>query len=173
MTIRLARLRDLAALRILYAESVRVLGPGQYSPDQVRMWASFADSDGFDAFILDVDTYVAELTGSAVGFCGVATDGHVASVYVAPVHARRGLGGWLLRHALAARPRPSSGGWYAEASALSLPLFLRHGFRETGRERVFRQGVEFERHLVARAIVAAGGQAAPAGTAPHNSRRRS
>ena len=156
--IRLARPDDVPALRRIYAGAVRALAPGHYSPAQIAAWAGFAGTDEFPAFILGVDTFVAQLGGRVdgvpgavpAGFCGIAADGHIASVYVAPGQARRGLGTALLEHALAAHPRPASGRWYAEASRLSLPLFLHRGFDEVGTERSERAGVAFERHLVER-----------------------
>jgi putative acetyltransferase len=157
ISMRPARPEDVAALSALYARAVRVLGPGHYSPAQVAIWAAFAADGAFADFILDVDTVIAELAGTPAGFCGMAADGHVASVYVAPELAGRGLGSALLSHALASHPAPTSGRWYAEASVFSLPLFLKHGFVESGRESTSRHGVRFERHLVERAAPAPSG----------------
>jgi putative acetyltransferase len=161
LAIRSARRDDVPALRTLYAESVRALGPSRYSPAQVAVWAAFAQSADFAPFLLDVSTFVAELGGTPAGFCGIAGDGHLASVYVAPAHAGRGIATALLRHALAAVPAPASGRWYAEASLFSLPLFLRQGFVEVGREQACRQGVRFERYRVERHATATDGSPAP------------
>jgi hypothetical protein len=53
---------------------------------------------------------------------------------------------------LSRHPHPGSGRYYAEASAFSLPLFERCGFRRTGSERADRNGVQFERFLVEREV---------------------
>ena len=53
------------------------------------------------------------------------------------------------------------GRWFAEASVLSGPLFERLGFRQTGVELAARDGVGFERYLMARQ---ASDAAAPAGS---------
>ena len=101
---RLATEADLLELRSLYAETVDELGPTAYTPAQVAAWKAFADDPGFDDFILEVHTYVAVSDVQAVGFCGIADDGHVASVYVGPAYCRQGVGSMLLTWALT-RPR--------------------------------------------------------------------
>jgi putative acetyltransferase len=146
--IRAARAGDLGVLRRVYADAVRSAGPTAYTQGQVRAWSRFAEDAAFADFVLGVHTYVAEEAGSVVGFCGIADDGHVASVYVRGDRIGQGIGKSLLRHALAAHPQPASGRYYAEASRLSLPLFRRCGFRETGRECVIRDGETFERFHV-------------------------
>jgi hydrogenase maturation protease len=159
--VRPADRNDLPALRRVYAEAVRRLAPAHYSPAQVATWAGFAAEDGFAGFVLDVPSFVAVVDGCPVGFCGIAPDGHVASLYVHPDHCRLGIGGGLLSHALAACPAPAAGRWFAEASVLSRPLFERLGFRQTGVELAARDGVGFERYLMARE---ASDAAAPAGS---------
>ncbi len=145
---------DLPALREIYADVVGTLGPAAYTPAQVDAWKAFARQAEFDDFILGVNTYVAEIGAEIAGFCGIAGDGHVASVYIAPERCGQGIGTTLLRQVLARHPAPSSGQYYAEASLFSLPLFRRCGFRQTGREHAVRDGVAFERFLVARAVEA-------------------
>ncbi|MCG6941499.1 MAG: GNAT family N-acetyltransferase [Thiohalocapsa sp.] len=141
---------EVPALRAVYADAVRGLAPGHYAPEQVVVWAGFAASQDFTGFVLDVMTFVAVAHGDIVGFCGIGPDGHVASIYVHPAHARRGIASALLRRALAACPAPDAGRWLAEASLLSRPLFQRFGFRQTGVERALRDGVGFERYIMAR-----------------------
>ena len=150
--IRLATAADLLELRSLYAETVDELGPTAYAPAQVAAWEGFAADPGFGDFILDVHTYVATLDSQVVGFCGIADDGHVASVYVSPEHCRQGIGKTLLSWVLARHPVPTSGRYYGEASAFSLPLFERCGFRLIGTEQTIRDSVAFERFLVERIV---------------------
>lgn len=152
MQIRAAERADLAQLRAIYRGVVEALGPRAYTPGQVAVWAGFASAPDFEGFILDVHSYVAVDRRGPIGFCGIADDGHVASVYVSADHLGLGVGTALLRHALAAHPTPHTGRFYAEASAFSLPLFLGLGFAQCGSERVERGGERFERWLVERAL---------------------
>lgn len=149
---RLAVAADLPALRAIYAASVTAMGPSAYTPKQVAVWREFAEQAGFEDSILAVNTFIACLDDDNVGFCGIADDGHVASVYVRPDRCGKGIGGALLSEAMVRHPAPSCGRYYAEASRFSLPLFLRYGFDRTGTEQVERNGVAFERFLVARSV---------------------
>lgn len=169
MIIRPACGADLPVLRALYANAVRAAGPASYTLAQVAAWAAFANDHAFAGFIDAVHTYVALAdhdtdahadadSGSGshgpriLGFCGVGDDGHVASVYVDAAFQGQGIGTALLDFALAAHPAPTTGRYRAEASAFSLPLFLRLGFRLVGTERVLRDAVPFERFLVEKAV---------------------
>ena len=149
--LRRARDTDLQSLRMIYADAVRAAGPTACTPDQVSVWSSFAGEVDFAAFILGVNTYLAVVGDQVVGFCGLADDGHVASIYVRPDWFGQGIGSRLLLTALRRYPQPTSGRYYAEASMFSLPLFERCGFRQTGSEQADRCGVTFERFLVDRA----------------------
>jgi putative acetyltransferase len=150
ISLRRARDADLQSLRAIYADAVQSVGPIAYSPDQVKVWRAFAGEADFAAFILRNNTYLAVIDDLVVGFCGVADDGHVVSIYVRPGWFGQGIGSCLLSAVLELHPEPISGRYYAEASIFSLPLFERFGFRQTGSERVDRYGVTFERFLVER-----------------------
>jgi putative acetyltransferase len=150
ISLRRARDADLQSLRAIYADAVRSVGPTAYSPDQVKVWSAFAGEMNFSAFILTVNTYLAVIDDQVVGFCGIADDGHVASIYVRPGWFGEGIASRLLSAALRLHPEPISGRYYAEASIFSLPLFERFGFRQTGSEQADRYGVTLERFLVER-----------------------
>ncbi|MCB1955661.1 MAG: GNAT family N-acetyltransferase [Rhodocyclaceae bacterium] len=155
LSIRPARVEDVNTLRGLYRAAVLALGPAAYSPAQVAAWQAFAGHADFEAFILDVHTWVAVRDDAPIGFCGVDDEGHVASLYLAPEMCGAGLGEALLRAVLARHPRPSSGRYHAEASAFSLPVFLRCGFTRADVEQVERDGVAFERQRVVRPAIEA------------------
>ena len=143
---------DLPALRRIYAAAVTSIGPADYTAKQVAVWRAFADAPEFSEFVLAVDSYVAEVGSDTVGFCGVSKAGHVASLYVDPVHTSRGIATQLLEWVLARHPAPTSGRYFAEASRFSRRVFERCGFREFGRDRIVRGGVEFERILLERPV---------------------
>lgn len=152
MILRYAVPKDVLALRTVYADAVHALAPPLYTAEQVRVWASFAEQDEFVAFILEADTLVAEVDGRPVGFCGIRADGHVASVYVVGRAAGQGVGTLLLSQALQDHPAPTSGRYFAEASLLSRPLFLKLGFAQIGTEQTDRDGIAFERFLMQRPL---------------------
>ena len=149
MQIRIAAEDDLVALAELYTNSVKAIGPQQYSEVQIDKWASFpSDVAAFRHFILEPTTYIAEDESGVVGFCGISENGHIASLYVRGDRTDRGIGSTLLTAALVHAQNRGMNSLYAEASIFSLPLFLKFGFRVSGTEIVYRDGVEFERYLV-------------------------
>lgn len=83
-----------------------------------------------------------------VGFAGLETNGHVASVYVRQDCIRQGVGSYLLSYLLSQAQGMTLDRLYAEASHLSLGLFLKHGFCHYATETVERDGVTFDRYLV-------------------------
>jgi putative acetyltransferase len=148
-----ARAEDVAALAELFRQSVEQLGPTRYSPEQVRMWASFADEPAFRDFIMTPATLIAESPQGVLGFCGVvlpraANAGHIASLYVAGRVGRLGLGSRLLAAAMERGHTAGCEAFHAEASEFSLPVFLRQGFILSHVEEVERKGVPFRRYVV-------------------------
>jgi putative acetyltransferase len=153
MHLRTATEADVPALADLYAGSVLALGPQLYDGDQVASWAAFAsDTDGFRRFVLEPTTFVAEDESGIVGFCGIFDDGHIASLYVRPDRARRGVGTRLLEAALDYATRHGIEFVNAHASRLSHPLFLKFGFTTVRSEIAQRNAVGFERYLVERRV---------------------
>lgn len=150
ITLRIAAPADVDRLRALYAAAVRESAPGRYSREQIAVWSGYAWAPGFEGFVLDPLTILATHDEETVGFCGVEPTGHIASLYVHPSFARRGIGSLLLRAALDRCPSPSSGCWSAEASVLSRPVFQRLGFTQIGVEHSMRDRVGFERYRMRR-----------------------
>jgi putative acetyltransferase len=153
--IRFADLRDLPALRHLYQDTVRAIGPQAYSEDQVTAWAAFAEADTFPLFISTSTTFVAEDASGILGFCGVSEDGHLASLYVRHDCCRQGVGSRLLARALQHADDLGISQLHTEASHFSRPFFQQHGFADAGTETVKRAGVDFTRFLMTYSMPAA------------------
>jgi putative acetyltransferase len=151
MNIRPVREADLPELAILFRETVQAIAPQRYTPDQTRVWASFAaDREHFDQFILTATTYVAEDETGLIGFAGIAEDGHVSATYVRGDRVRQGVGSALMQILLAHAAQCQFQRLYAEASEFSLGLFQKFGFHCYATEIINRQGVQFKRYLVER-----------------------
>lgn len=160
--LRLATAADIPALASLYRETVLTHAPQHYSPSQTQAWAAFgADTPSFRRFILEATTYVAESDGFTadqpvanadqpliLGFGGLATDGHITALYVRHNSLGQGIGSHLLTALLDKACQDNMTRLHAEASAFSLGLFQKFGFRQYATDRVERGGVEFERYLV-------------------------
>ena len=150
IAIRLATFEDIGQLRLIDAASVRALARGHDSRRHIDAWAGYAEAPAFIDFVLKPLIVLATVDRHPIGFCGVEPTGHIASLYVHPDHARRGIGTALLREALDRCATPTRGHWFAEASLLSRPVFDRVGFAQAGVEQSDRAGIRFERFLMRR-----------------------
>ena len=168
LALRIADSVDIAQLRDLYAAAVRGLAPGHYSPEQIAVWSGYAEAPAFRDFILHPLTILATHDDEPIGFCGVARNGHIASLYVHPSHARQGIASLLLRTALDRCASPSDGHWSAEASLLSRPVFERLGFKQVAVEHSVRDGLGFECYRMRRDL----GQTAAAASHGEDSESR-
>jgi len=91
--LRLATAADVPALAVLYGSTARELGPQVYGAEQVRAWQTFAhDMPAFDDYVLRARTWVAKDERGPAGFCGIAADGEVHSLYGRADAVRCGLG---------------------------------------------------------------------------------
>ncbi len=154
MTIRPATEADVEALAACYRDSVLAVASAFYTEEQVRVWACFGRvSAAFRAFILEPETIVAVSDdGEVIGFAGLESDGHVASLYVSGAHMRRGVGSRLMKQILTMALDRGIRRMYAEASDFSRRVFEKCGFSLAGVEEVERGGVSFERYLMVREL---------------------
>lgn len=151
--IRAATREDLPELVTLFRETVLTHGLMYYTPEQTHAWAALAlDRDRFQAFILDVTTYVAEDDSGILGFAGIDPTGRVSSVYVRHDCLGQGVGSVLLERILAHAQRDRIARLYTEASEFSVGLFRKFGFHLYDTEVVERYGVTFTRYLMERVL---------------------
>ena len=156
MIVRDATNADVHALAAVFTDAVRIAGPSEYTPVQVEAWVAAADDPAaFGGRVLANRTFIAEDEGEPVGFASVASDGHVAMLYVCGSSQGRGVGGQLLAAALAAAVEAGADRAYSEASVFSLPVFVRAGFSEVGVESVEVRGARFERWLMEKPLARA------------------
>ncbi|GMW02887.1 MAG: hypothetical protein AMXMBFR84_40230 [Candidatus Hydrogenedentota bacterium] len=139
--------QDYDALSHVYGHTVRKLGPDRYSSDQIEAWAMYSkDHAAFHDFVFGCYTIVAELDGRIAGFSGIASDGHVVSLYVHGDCTRMGVGSKLLEAVMEYARFNRMPRLYTEASKFSHELFGRFGFTVDEEETVIRNGVAFDRY---------------------------
>jgi putative acetyltransferase len=150
---RLAAVADVPALAALYREAALMLGPAVYTPEQVAAWArSTDDAEAFSRYILDARTWIDDngaVSGEPRAFCGIGVHGATAevhSLYVRAALTRQGIGGALLRHAMAEARMRGARRFEAWATPLSKPLFERAGLALLRMVAEPYQGVVFERY---------------------------
>src|SRR5437660_6018121 len=96
-TLRTYRPDDAPALLDLFRDTIRRVNAGDYTPDQVRAWAS----DDIDPVVWASRfagrfVPVAEVAGRPVGFAELEVSWHIDRVYVSADQQRRGVGRLLL-----------------------------------------------------------------------------
>ncbi len=143
---------DLPALSDLYARAVDQLADAHYDAAAREAWAGFAKQEAFAAFVLEAETLVARTDGLAVGFAGLTPRGHIASLYVAPEAAGRGVARTLVEALLVRARELGHAVVSTDASAVSRPIFERLGFAVVTEERVPRHGAIFLRYQMQRSL---------------------
>lgn len=152
--IRPAAPQDATTLARLYRDAVLGTGAEAYDARQVEVWAAFADDlDAFARTLACGHTLLAEVDGEPAAFGQLYPSDHIALLYTASRHARRGLAGALYarfeRLAVeAGAPRLS-----VDASRIARGFFVKAGFRVLAVEYVERQGVVFERFRLEKRLV--------------------
>lgn len=144
---------EAGALAALYRDSARALGSTAYAPEQVAAWAASAEDEAaFAARLADGTTLVAERDGQVAAFGQLHPGDHLALLYTAPAHARRGLGHRL---AAALEDLARDAGHeriHTTASRLSRPLFAARGWTLDEVEQSLHRGVLFERYRMSKAL---------------------
>jgi putative acetyltransferase len=138
--------QDAEALASVYRDSVRVIGPQTYTPEEVEAWAKYPeDIEDFRSRMSHGLTLVAEERDRIIAFGQLEPDDHLAFLYCAGRHCRKGIGSEIYcaleAHAFQKGILQIS----TDASRISRPFFAKHGYAVVGVERVIRFGVEFER----------------------------
>ncbi len=138
----------IADCRRIYRESVLAVDESIYSADQKREWAGYAASDQFPGFVLC--GYACGILDHQclAGFASATKGGHVNSLYVQPRSWGNSCASRLLERLL---------GYFddnqeltADASKLSLPVFLKFGFSIIDEEIVDRNSVRISRFKMQR-----------------------
>lgn len=138
LSIRRAREADAEAIRDVHLASIGGLGDVQYTDEQVAAWAHDRDPADYPIGEEDTTVFLAERSGSIVGFGYVSmepdeafeaeVDGKIAAIYVHPAMARQGIGTTIYQ-ALETRAREvgldSLGLW---ASLNAVPFYEVHGY---------------------------------------------
>jgi putative acetyltransferase len=149
------RPQESAALAALYRDSARELGPAAYTPAQVAAWVAAAeDEHAFARMLAGGFTLVIELDGALAAFGQLHPADHLALLYTAPAHARRGLG-QRLAAALEDQARQAGVALiHTTASRLSRPLFAGRGWSLDEVEQSLHRGVVFERYKMSKRLAA-------------------
>ncbi|HLW67507.1 MAG TPA: GNAT family N-acetyltransferase [Gemmataceae bacterium] len=155
--LRAYRLNDAPALLALVRDTIRRVNSRDYSPDQIRAWAS----DDIDAQVwagrfAGRFVAVAEEAGRPVGFADLEPNGHIDRFFVSADHQRRGVGRLLLSAVVAEVQRLGIARLFTEASITARPFFESQGFVVLTPQVVSLRGVEFVNYRMERVLTEPG-----------------
>lgn len=145
MRIRAARNGDLPGLIGLFRETVRAVGAGHYTGEQLAAWApeDLVPAD-WAARLARNTALVAEEGCALLGFAELSPGGSVDMLYVHKDHQGRGVATALLA-ALENRARDRGfARLTTNASRIAKPFFLGRGFALVASQTVERRGVAIE-----------------------------
>lgn len=153
VTLRQFRQEDSAPLLALFRDTVRQVNSADYSPEQIRAWASdeVALSDWAGRFEGRL-AYVAELDGSPVGFADMKVDGHIDRFFISSRHQRCGIGKMLLARLIHESVLLGLSCVSADVSITARPFFEAHQFRVIMQQTVQCRGVDFTNFRMERTI---------------------
>ena len=121
---------DAAATLAVFIAAVTQTAAAHYSPKQLQAWArpDVRDRGEWNRARRALNTFVAVVADSVVGFSDVATDGYIDMLFVDPSHGGRGIGMRLLDEAERQAREAGAPGLSADVSITAHPVFERAGF---------------------------------------------
>jgi putative acetyltransferase len=144
---------DASALLALFRDTIRRVNVRDYTPDQIRAWASDdIDPATWASRFAGRFVAVAEESGRPVGFAELESGGHIDRVYVSADHQRRGVGLALLEGVVAEARRRGIGRLFVEASITARPFFEAQGFAVLAPQVVTCRGAEFVNYRMERLL---------------------
>lgn len=130
-----------ARLRAIFHSAVHGLARRDYSAEQLHAWAPPEYDAALWAQRMRANqTLVAEVDGEPAAFTDLQPSGYIDMFFVAASHARRGVGGALLRHVIQLATERRILALHSDVSLTAEPFFARHGFKVETRNRVEVRG---------------------------------
>ncbi len=143
---------DAPALLALFKDTIRRVNARDYSPAQIRAWASDdIDAAAWAGRFAGRFAVVAEEAGRPVGFAELEATGHIDRVYVSADHQGQGVGRQLLAAVVAEARRLGLARLFVEASITARPFFEAQGFAVSAEQVVTCRGAEFVNYRMERA----------------------
>lgn len=127
---RRAEATDEQALATIRRDAILALAVPALSSAEAESWARQVAVDRFKRAINEHEVWVA-VADSVIGWVEIDSN-HIAALYIAPLHARQGVGSALLTHAEAAIRNAGYQTVQLDASQNALAFYLRRAYRHAG-----------------------------------------
>jgi len=147
-SVRKYKIGDIEQVVNVYKRSVEEIGPEKYSPEQVRVWASYPDNIiEFNRALKSGYTLVAESSeGEIASFGSITSAAHISLMFTLKEHTGKGIAGFIYRKLEEYAIEKGGKHITTEASLIALPFFEKQGFKVLEKETVERQGIALDRY---------------------------
>jgi GNAT superfamily N-acetyltransferase len=136
--------RDIAVIARLFTETVRSIDTGDYSPEQLAVWAPDPpDIEHWRRWLSERIVFVAENDSEIVGFATFEPDGHLDYIYAHRRFQRKGVASALFQCIEQEAISRGLTRIFAEASITARPFFESVGFRLIASQRIEQRGIPF------------------------------
>ncbi len=136
---------DAEALTKLYRESILEIGIEKYSPEQVEVWASYADElEEIRHRLADGLTLVAEVNDKIAGFGQLNPVSHVSFLYTSRDYPRMGIASVIHKRLEEYAAAQGVATLDTRASRISRSFFDKMGYQLISPVIDIREGVELE-----------------------------
>jgi putative acetyltransferase len=157
ITIRSALRGDLAAILILFEETIRSTCHVDYTPAQIEAWVAGAQDTARWKKCIETQYFLIALKDEQIiGFASLENPGHIDLLYVHKDHLRKGIAS-ALYDALEAHAtlQHSSGGLTltSDVSITARPFFEKQGFTAVKENRRLVRGVEMVNYHMTKRLV--------------------
>ena len=141
MIIRLATKEDLTAIRQLFYETITTVALGDYTEEEVAVWASGAhDTERWEKKFDEQEFYVACIDNELVGFTSLLQQDYVDHMYVSHKHQGKGIASKLVQFI---EDKAKSYGvtlLKSDVSITARPFFEHKGYKVVKRNEIPHKG---------------------------------
>ncbi len=145
---------DATSLLSLFRDTIRRVNARDYTPEQIRAWASDEIDPGHWAMRFEGRfVVVAILDGQPAGFAELESSGHIDRFYVAADHQRQGIGAALWSAIEKEARLHGYSRLFLEASLTARPFFESRGCRVIAPQVVTCRGEKFLNFRMERPLI--------------------
>lgn len=142
MIIRPFRIGDEPSLLEVYRSAIHQVAIRDYTREQVKAWAPDAmDMASWINRIRNIEPFVVEIDGVAVGYADLQPDGYIDHFFVSGDHPGQGIGSALMQHLVETARSRNLAVMTSDVSKTAQGFFLKSGFQIVEHKHVTIRGV--------------------------------
>ena len=152
--LRPATVADIRELRRLFQDTVLTVNAKDYTPEEVKDWASCGDSMEHWKELLLKNSYIAALDnwGNIIGFSSMNADGYLHSMFIHKDWQRKGIASALLSEMESYAGGRGAGEIISEVSITARPFFERQGYTVRKEQRARANRLELTNFVMTKKL---------------------